>query len=152
MPKNLRPFASMDCSKPISAGSAPLRAIKTSSYPADWQWNTDRRGFARIDTDLCCLETETISVAQINVRSGGVCQKKAVFDRIHRISRIFDVENRIFETICVRFLTKNLRPFASMDCSKPISAGSAPRREHKLTAHSVCLGDCVVASLLAMTV
>jgi len=42
----------------------------------DWQWNTDRRGFTRIDTDLCCLETETISIAQINVRSGGVYQKK----------------------------------------------------------------------------
>ena len=65
MQKNSCPFYHLFLSgyysKKISAGSAPLREIKSSAYPADWQWNTDKSGFARIDTDLCCLETDIIS-------------------------------------------------------------------------------------------
>ncbi len=100
--KNLCPCASsalpVDCSKQISARSAARRAIKRSAYPADWQWNTDKRGFARIDTDLCCLETEVISV-RLNLREIGVYPvKKAFFDGIYRISRIFNVENRILKS------------------------------------------------------
>ena len=38
--------------KPFSTRSAPRQEIKKSTYSTECQWNTDKSGFARIDTDF----------------------------------------------------------------------------------------------------